>query len=220
MLKRIVTLGLFVTAWCVGSSPARASFQTYTLSNVAITRHTTGNGLLIQTALNQSLPYTFGLDDGQSHTFSLFDIWTNEGSLEPDDLAAKPFGVALTFAAPPPGGATPTIGGQTVGVSVLFGFIQVGQLTWNSTNPSVVTVGDYSYSVALTPGPTVSFNGGLFGLIRGRNHGATVYATVTQLDSPVAAPEPATLASLAIGGACFAGYGLRRKGRANPAEPA
>jgi hypothetical protein len=98
----------------------------------------------------------------------------------------------------------------------LFGVTHAGVLTWETSNPFVVSAGNYSYSVTLTPKPSTTFLGESSNVNPGQAHGATVYATVSQLTSPsnqlvASAPEPATLVSLAIGGVCGAGFRLRRK---------
>lgn len=219
MLKRIAATGLVVTLCCATAGVARATPLTYTLSGVTITQNTdSNNGLNILTAVNQTLPYNVGtLNDGQSAVFSLFDIWTDESARNSDDTTPRPFTVALTFSQPPPGGSGGSTGGNTVEVGSI---IQMGRLTWDSTNPFTVTAGGVSYSVLLTdnangtPHGTADFNGGLFSLNPGRQNGATIYAKVTQISSNVqGVPEPASFVLFGVSGLCLAGFRKLRRGK-------
>lgn len=157
-------------------------------------------------------------------SFDMFDIFTNEGSIEWDDLT-NPKTVALTFnfTAPGENNGPINIGGQTVGYSI-FGVVQGGKLTWNNGGVGTFNwgVGNPNYSA---PGKmTISVNGGTFnegwfGTDRDCNkhnicnpgaEGLTVAATFDWDNDPVGVPEPATWA-LMISGFGMAGATLRRR---------
>ena len=146
--------------------------------------------LVVHTALSPTLTGTnFILDDGQSFTFSFFDIWTDETHVNPDDTVPQNITATLDFFVP---SVDPSIGGNTVGTSIFYGIIQYGQVTWNG--PAIVTIpGDRQFSVTLSD---EHFNFGFFGLNEGEKYGATVEATVEQITSSNAVPETANTAML------------------------
>lgn len=196
---------------------ARAS-QVFTLEGVSVSAHDAGDGLLVETALvgpirNALLGggYGFTLDLHESRTFALFDIWTDEGSVNADDLVPRPISVSLAFSPPPTAGGDPTLGGVTFG-STFFGFVEWGTVLWGA--PVVVETSGATYALALSG---ALFNGGLIDLFPGRGHRATVDLTVTLLSEGsgtvgvLAAPEPSTLALGGIGLAIVALSRLRRR---------
>ena len=147
-----------------------------------------GSGLVIQYAISPTLAGTnFILDDGQMTTFSFFDIWTDETTVNSDDTVARTITATLDFFVP---NVDPTITGTTVGQRVFFGILQNGQLTWDG--PVIVNVpGDRSFKVTLSD---ETFNFGLFGLFPGEHKGATVEAKIEQLTSVLPVPENANTA--------------------------
>jgi hypothetical protein len=213
MIRKNVLIALCtaITACIVASGTAQAGLA-YTLSNVAIDAYN-GNppdsGLIIQTQVIPTLPATlFTLSDGQSQTFDLFKIWTNETSLNLDDLAPKNISVTLTFSSPASIG---TVGGTTEAFT-FFGFASQGVVTWNPT-PVVVQAPGVTYSIQLSD---ASFNNGGwdFGSFKpGERYAGTVEATIRQITS---VPEPSSFISGSLGTAMLGGvWYLRRRRRAD-----
>src|SRR5262245_540863 len=73
---------------------------------------------------------------GNSTTFGLFDIWTDETSVNADDRVAKPISVNFTFTSP---AASGNVGGNTLGGSLL-GIFQFGRVVWGA--PLLLPFGD------------------------------------------------------------------------------
>lgn len=199
------------------SAAAQASIQ-FGLSDYSVTAQSSDPGLVIQTAKLLNTPgttYEFTLDGiNDFHVVDLFDIWTEETTVNPaEDTVAKPISVAFSFIAPPPSfGGSNT--GETEGVRGIFfflGFIPVpyGEALVEWDGPVVFNFGpnnDGALQVSLTD---VSFNSGLgYGtLTPGREHGATVAAKFKLLAEPTPglggsvpgnAPEPGSIAVWAI----------------------
>ena len=134
---------------------------------------------------------------GASTTFDLFSLWTDESSIQADDLVAKPIQVSLAFTLPTVFGGV--INGQTVGESVFFGVFQDGKVTWNNGGNALLNFG----------------NGGLFGLNEGPKAGANIASTFTLVQAAV--PEPATWAMMILGmGMIGAGLRMRRREQTEP----
>ena len=133
--------------------------------------------LVVSTSILPSVPGTnFTLDDGQMFSFDFFKIWTDETFVNADDTVPQSISATLNFVAPP---TNPAVGGNTVGISTLYGIIQYGQVTWNG--PALITIpGDREFSVTLSD---EKFNKGFFGLNEGEAYGAIVKAKIEQITS-------------------------------------
>jgi hypothetical protein len=170
----------------------------YEIAGGSVNANVNDPGLVVNTSVSLSLPGTsFTLNNGGSHTFNFFSIWTNETTVNPDDTAWHSISATLNFSDPLTGA---TVNGVTFGGSLLFGLTQWGQIQWNG--PTTITLGDRVFSLSLS---NEIFNPGLFGLTEGHGCGAIVKATVTQLSSlnGLQVPEQGHTALL-LGGA-FAG---------------
>lgn len=171
----------------------------YEVSGGAISGNFNDPGLVINTSWAPGLSGTsFTLDNGNSSTFNFFSIWTNETTVNADDLVSKAISVTLQFSDPMTGA---TVNGVTFGGSILFGIAQWGQIQWNG--PTTITLGDRVFSVALSD---EMFNVGLFGLSEGPGCGATVRATITQISSAMGVPDQgntAMLLGVALAGLVF-----------------
>jgi hypothetical protein len=148
----------------------------------------------------------------------LFDIWTDQTTLDGNDTNAKTISVLFTFTSP--ANQNGTITGQTFGVN---GTINDGQVTWNAlTNPISLNFGATTLSILLDP---ATFNAKADTtdtdhehdvracsncLNGGQEYDADVVAHFTQTVTPGGVPEPASWA-LMIGGFGMTGAALRRR---------
>src|SRR5690606_1135929 len=86
-------------------------------------------GLVVNYAEIAANPFNYDLNEGQYVTFDLFKIWTPESHVNVgEDTIPQPISVDFLFTLPEALGGS--AGGETVGVSELFGLFQYGQLTW------------------------------------------------------------------------------------------
>lgn len=164
------------------------------------------NGLAISTANLLDLT-NFAVNAGSPRTAALFDIWTDESSINADDFNSRDITVTFNFTDPSAVGGA--IVGQTVGDGTVIPFFQWivgdnGQLSWTG-GTQIFDFGSNRLQIELSG---TDFNGGLFDLHPGRRHGGTVEATFTLLP---AVPEPATWAMMIAGFAMVGGSMRSRK---------
>ena len=140
----------------------------------------TGDPLLISTSFVSGLSdVQFNLNDGESHTFGFFKIWTTEGNVGNEDKAPVAISATLDFDNPLNGNAD--FLGVTFGGTANWGFNQWGEVTWNA--PVTLQSGGFKFEVSLSD---EVFNSGiLWGLDEGKRSGAIVQATVKQISSNV-----------------------------------
>jgi hypothetical protein len=144
-------------------------------------------------------PFSQNLDVGDSVTFDIFDVWTNETTVNADDTVPQTMEVVFDLVSPPGSG---TLGGSTEGVRIFFGLFQFGLLVWQ--NPLEIDLGNTVLSISLSD---KIFNFGLFGTFPGESFGATVSATLT-LES---VPAPASLLLVLVGLGGFSLFRIRRQ---------
>lgn len=156
------------------------------------------SGLGVNWAPVSNAPFSFNLNPGQSTTFDLFYLWTDEGAVNAsDDLAHQPISVNFDFNPPPSSGSvTGHTFGELAGCFFLGCPVQNGTVVWN--NPTVVNFGSGGqYTVSLSD---EDFNWSpLFGTLPGQLFGATIEATVTYNTAPSAVPEPSSMIMLGSG---------------------
>jgi hypothetical protein len=152
-----------------------------------------GYGLEIETYAS-TYNIDLELDLGESETFGLFWIWTDESDVGSDDYVAQPIEVAFDFTNP---ASTGSVDGDTDGHTAgLFGRVQWGSVEWDGVE--TFSFGDGgAFTVELSD--AVFNTGRLWGLNEGEGYGALVEATVTYTVAPVPLP--------AAGGMLLAGLG-------------
>ncbi len=158
-------------------------------------------GLVVKTSSSGGGFSTGDLAVGESYTFNLFKIWTNETDVGKDDRAAKPISVAFNFADPVAAGV---VGGTTRGVDLVLA--QWGEVNWDG--PVTLSFGQGDTGKLTLALSDAIFNKGLFGLHEGYKHGANISATLTYDAAPI--PLPATL-PLLLGGLALVGAAARRR---------
>ncbi|HET7314191.1 PEP-CTERM sorting domain-containing protein [Salinisphaera sp.] len=185
-------------------------------STYSVDANSSDPGLVIQTQDHSANPFSYDLAVGESVTFGLFDIWTNENSLDTgffscgDDCDRLPISVAFGFLAPDVGQGS--INGQTYGNFTGFlDLAQEGRVSWDG--PLSFGFGPNSDGLLRVSLSDENFNKGYFGLDEGRGSGATVNATLTLVSDASAAdvPEPGALGlfGLALAAIGFATYRRR-----------
>lgn len=188
------------------------------------TLQTTDPGLVVQTTkssgtfdftLTPDNPATHHVDESKT-TLQLFTLYTDESSVNQDDLAKSPIELKFTFTLPTPNEGADPIDGYTTGEADWFGFFQNGELVWN-TGMTQLYYGPNNLPQSAKGLLDITVNGGSFsqgvlGLDGNPCDGLTVSATFDWVRDPTvsAAPEPASWA-LMIGGFGLAGAGLRRR---------
>jgi hypothetical protein len=168
----------------------------------------TDPGLVIKTS-PASGSFSFDLDDGESTSFKLFNIWTDEGNVGDDDWAANDIFANFTVNGAS-GSLAGTVEGHKAFVFPVF-FPAWGSVDW--ANPLELNVGTGILSVALTG--VEHFNKGLFsGLNRGEAHGGKVHAEFSYRETspaPAPVPLPAGFGLIAAGIGALGLFGFRRK---------
>lgn len=195
-LKHLIAAAALALALIPGVASALSFNGTFGVSGSALS----DPGLVVKTHPGTG-PFWFDLDVGQSKTVKLFDIWTDENSIQSDDRDPKSLDVAFNL-------LNPAGNGTLAGTSVANGYVlQYGSVDWN--NPLKLSFGKGGIlSVVLND---ATFNGGIFGLDEGWKNGATIKATFTYDQSPSAVPLPAGLGLIAAGMGALGVAARRRK---------
>lgn len=120
----LVTASVTALLLSLGAASAATTFT----GSYAVTANGTDPGLVIEVG-SASGGGSFDLDLGQSISLNLFDLWTEEETVNGDDSIARAISVAFALTAPAAGSATAN--GETVGVSQAWGIYQFGQVTWD-----------------------------------------------------------------------------------------
>lgn len=173
--------------------------RTYDVGGGSVTANSSDNGLAIKTQMAAGLSdHLFTLQDGQSYTFNFFNIWTDEPTVEWDDMIPKTITAKLDF-------ADPIVSAEIPGITfsaTLLGHSGGGVL-WNEAliwNDSVtVSLGDRVFKVTLND---AFFDVAKGGLGNDPATGAMITATVKQISSSgsLAVPDAgSTVVMLGVG---------------------
>jgi len=156
----------------------------------------------------------------------LFQIWTNESAVNPDDLNNTTVSLKFTFTSPDDNDGPIYVEGNSNGYAELAGFFQGGQLIWNNGGVAHLEWGNNTPGVTDPGLMTLTVSGGRFNEggfwstdqncnWKGKNcqpqgEALGVTAKFDWDQDPTVVPEPATWA-LMIGGFGMAGATLRRR---------
>ena len=206
MIAQQVFIGLFLSAASLSSTLALS--RTYDVgTGSSVTANTSVNdGLAIRTELASGLSsQLFTLNDGQSHTFNFFKIWTDETAVDADDWVPRTITARLDFESPD---VTAQVQGITFSATLLGhsggGVLWNDALVWNDS--VTVSLADRVFKVTL--------NDAYFDLAQGGlgNSPAIITATVKQISSGgiTAVPDAGSTVAL-LGAALGAMAMLRRK---------
>lgn len=172
-------------------------------------------GLVVQLSTAAGAVTTRDLAVGQSYSFNLFRIWTDEATVNRgEDDQPQPIAVSFAFTNPVVSGTTQ---GQTFGErSGFLGVIQQGRVVWDGPLTLSFGAGNTGrMTITLSNGV---FNTGLGSLDEGVTESALVRATLrydqAPVSSPAAVPLPATLPLLAAGVGAIGLAARRRRDKA------
>ena len=164
-------------------------------------------GLVVKAAPNPGT-VNANLDVGESTTFHIFTIWTDETTVQSDDMVDQSIEVSFNFSSPVTDG---TLSGTSDGKvsGCFFGVCptQYGTVSWN--NPLELSFGPGDTGKASISMSDEEFNKGFFfGTKEGEKYGAKVYATLSYDVAPV--PLPAA-GFVLLGALAAAGVAYRRR---------
>ena len=194
---------VFAAAICAAFMATGAYAKTFTGSFSVSGDAFSDPGLVVQVNPSGGAG-SFDLEVGESITFDIFRIWTDETAINAgEDTVPQSIDVAFNMSDPATSGV---LSGETVGSRILFGILQGGSVSWD--NPLELYFGNKNSGLLTWSLSSENFNWGIFGTFPGYKHGATVKATATYVVAPV--PLPAS-ALLLLGG--LAGLGVMRRRR-------
>ena len=199
-MKKLLALAATTAALALVAGTANAATNFVGSYNVTFT-NPGDPGLVPQVSgLPGSLGFSLNVGDSTG-TMDLFQIYTNEGSVEWDDIVnPTPIQLTFTFTSPVTSGS---VNGAEYGQSFLFGLYQQGHLEWSNGGIANLTFGNGGkLQVHLY---NTDFDGGYLGL-----NGApgTVQGDFKLISNAV--PEPATWAMM-ITGFGLVGATIRRR---------
>src|SRR5438045_6498144 len=99
--QRLAARCLAVLSMLLLASSGSATPMHYEVGSATVTANTAEPGLVIDTMVKPAVAGTsFTINDGSSYTFSLFDLWTDEPTINADDKVGCPISATLNFINP------------------------------------------------------------------------------------------------------------------------
>lgn len=209
------TAGLLLASFASQATTIKASY--------AVELNGSGPGLQVSSSAVADNPFTWNLAEGDSKTFDLFSIWTDEETVNwmptcdglfdchwGDDVISKSITVNFDFVLPTT--TEVSVVGETDGhIEFYCGGVNVncqyGSVEWDHASDFYFGNGG-QFRISLS---NETFNWNSWdGLNSGEQYGATVEATITLIKDSVAVPGPSGIAIFGFG-LLSLGVFLRRK---------
>jgi hypothetical protein len=188
MKRVILAVSWLLTGGTAWATPFQGTYQ--------VDVNTEDPGLVVN-ATPASGDLDFDIDENeQTDWIPLFRISTRETTVNSDDEHALQVSIDFDFVRPENFGGTAS--GHSQGVSLFWGLVQYGALTWANGGYNSLYFGDTGILDVLLQ--DVTFGGGFFGL---NDHAATVngrfFFRRAPGPGPITVPEPAVLTLLGAG---------------------
>jgi hypothetical protein len=202
-MKRVIfAVSMLLTSAATWATPFQGTYD--------VDVNTQDPGLVVEaTPATGSLAFDLDVDE-QTDWISLFRISTRETTVNADDQHALQVSIDFDFVEPESFGGTSY--GRTEGVSLFWGLVQYGALTWANGGYNSLYFGDTGILDVFLQ--DVTFGGGFLGL---NGSSATVkgkfffrQATGGSGPGPITVPEPAALTLLGAG-LLIVGFVWRRR---------
>ena len=196
-------LAVAVMAAAVATPAAAVGIVIDSYSVSSNTANFLGDGLVINTSNEMVQPFDVGnLEEGESVSFDLFSIYTNESNVGLDDLIPGDIEFMLELSAPNPNSGMAGLNGMTFGLAGLF--TGSGVLTWENSGIFQIFYGVNNDGIITVDLNDATFNEcsgfscGIGGLNAGAAFGDIVDITFT-LTQAASVPAPAALGLLGFG---------------------